>query len=72
MASAEERLSEVQGRLLGGYQLLQTLVGIRLRSVVDPESKRHLIWFSDVAAAMDLLSRRMTAEGPTDFAGYLE
>lgn len=73
MASApEERLSEVQRRLLGGYQLLQTLVGIRLRSVIDPESKRHLIWFSDVAAAMDLLSRRMTAEGPTDFAGYLE
>jgi two-component sensor histidine kinase len=71
-AAAEDRIGELQRRLLGGYQLLQTLVGIRLRSVTDPESKRHLTWLSDVAAAMELLSRRMTAEGPIDFVGYLE
>jgi two-component sensor histidine kinase len=71
-AIAEDRLVELQRRLLGGYQLLQTLVGIRLRSVVDPESVRHLAWLSDVTAAMELISRRMTAEGPLDFAGYLE
>jgi two-component sensor histidine kinase len=71
-AAAEDRLVELQRRLLGGYQLLQTLVGIRLRSVVDPESVRHLAWLSDVTAAMELISRRMTADGPLDFAGYLE
>lgn len=71
-AIAEDRLVELQRRLLGGYQLLQTLVGIRLRSVVDPESVRHLAWLSDVTAAMELISRRMTAEGPLDFAGYLD
>jgi len=71
-AIAEDRLVELQRRLLGGYQLLQTLVGIRLRSVVDPESVRHLAWLSDVTAAMELISRRMTAAGPLDFAGYLE
>lgn len=71
-AAAEDRIVELQRRLLGGYQLLQTLVGIRLRSVRDPESRRHLTWLSDVTAAMELLSRRMTADGPLDFAGYLD
>ncbi|MBB4083396.1 ATP-binding protein [Brevundimonas lenta] len=63
---------ELQRRLLGGYQLLQTLVGIRLRNVRDPESVRHLTWLSDVTAAMELISRRMTADGPVDFVAYLE
>lgn len=70
--AAEDQIVELQRRLLGGYQLLQTLVGIRLRSVADPESVRHLTWLSDVTAAMELISRRMTASGPLDFAGYLD
>lgn len=71
-AAAEDRIVELQRRLLGGYQLLQTLVGIRLRSVSDPQSVRHLTWLSDITAAMELISRRMTADGPLDFAGYLD
>lgn len=71
-AAAGEGIVELQRRLLGGYQLLQTLVGIRLRTVTDPESVRHLTWLSDIAAAVELISRRMSAEGPLDFAGYLE
>ena len=73
MATAgEDRIVELQQRLLGGYQLLQTLVGIRLRAVSDPDSRRHLTWLSDITAAMELISRRMTAEGPLDFAAYLD
>jgi two-component sensor histidine kinase len=71
-AAAGEGIVEIQQRLLGGYQLLQTLVGIRLRTVTDPASVRHLTWLSDVTAAIELISRRITAEGPLDFAGYLE
>lgn len=71
-AAAGEGIVELQRRLLGGYQLLQTLVGIRLRTVTDPDSVRHLTWLSDVTAAVELISRRVTAEGPLDFAGYLE
>lgn len=73
MATAEEdHIVELQRRLLGGYRLLQTLVGIRLRAVTDPDSIRHLTWLSDVTAAMELISRRMTSGGPLDFAGYLD
>ncbi|CAN5171661.1 hypothetical protein BH09PSE1_BH09PSE1_14000 [soil metagenome] len=70
-AEAEVRIAELQRRMLGGYQLLQALVGIRLRSVTDPESRRHLTWLSDVTAAMTLLNRRITEAGPIDFAAYL-
>lgn len=59
-------------RLLGGYDLLQTLVAIRLRSVSDPQSIRHLTWLTDIVAALSLLARRMSGSGPVDFNGYLE
>lgn len=71
-AAAGESVVELQRQLLGGYQLLQTLVGIRLRTVTDPASVRHLTWLSDITAAVELISRRVTVEGPLDFAGYLE
>src|SRR5690606_16479010 len=68
---AEPRIVELQRRMLGGYELLQALVGIRLRSVTDPDSRRHLTWLSDVTAAVTLLNRRITAAGPIDFSAYL-
>lgn len=70
-AEADIRIAELERRLTGGYQLLQALIGIRLRSVTDPESQRHLTWLSDVVAAIGLVQRRMTEAGPTDFASYL-
>ncbi len=71
-AEAEQRIAELERRVLGGYQLLQALVGIRLRSVQDPESRRHLTWLSDVVAAMGLINRRIIESGSVDFGGYLE
>lgn len=71
-AATDDHVVELQRRLLGGYQLLQTLVGIRLRNVRDPESIRHLTWLSDVTAAMELLSRRTSPGEPVDFVAYLE
>lgn len=71
-ADAEHRIAELERRVAGGYQLLQALVGIRLRSVRDPESRRHLIWLSDVVAAMGLINRRIGDSGSVDFTAYLE
>ncbi|MGZ9100321.1 MAG: sensor histidine kinase [Brevundimonas sp.] len=71
-ATTGDPIVELKRQVLGGYKLLQTLVGIRLRSVTDPESIRHLTWVSDVTAAMELISRRMSDGGPVDFAGYLD
>lgn len=71
-AEADLRIAELERRLLGGHQLLQALIGIRLRSVDDPESRRHLTWLSDVVAAMGLINRRLVGHGAVDFAAYLE
>lgn len=71
-ADAELRIAELERRVSGGYQLLQALVGVRLRSVEDPESRRHLTWLSDVVAAMGLINRRMVENGSIDFAAYLD
>ena len=71
-ATADTRIEDLKRRAVGGYQLIQALVGIRLRVVDDPESRRHLTWLSDVAAALTLMNRRVLDEGPVDFAGYLE
>lgn len=68
----ELRIAALERRLASGRQLLLALVGIRLRSVSDPESRRHLAWLSDVIAAMGLLDRRMSLDGPINFAAYLE
>lgn len=70
--SGEPRHEQLQQRLLGGYQLLQTLVGIRLRSVSDPACRRHLTWTSDMTAALELISRRMGPDGAVDFVAYLD
>jgi two-component sensor histidine kinase len=70
-AEAELRTGGPEQRT-SGYDLLQALVGIRLRSVSDPESQHHLTWLSDMVAAIALISRRMPANGPIDFAAYLD
>jgi len=63
-------LAELRHRLLNNFQLLQALIGIRLRSVEDPESRRHLAWLTDVIAALALLNRRL-GSGTSDFGAYL-
>jgi len=67
-ADAELGIAEIDPPLLSGYPLLQALVGIRLRSVGDSESRRHLTWLSDIVAAMGLISRRVVEGGSVDFA----
>lgn len=70
--TTEDATDELHRQALDGYQLLQTLVSIRMRSVSDPESRRHLAWLGDVVAGLDLLNRRMTASGTVDFLSYLD
>lgn len=51
-------------------RFLQTLVAIRLKTVGDPESRRHLGWISDMAAAIGLMSERHAQGDPFD--AYVE
>lgn len=71
-ADPEIRITEREARRIAGYDLLQALVGIRLRSVTDPESRRHLTWLSDIVAAMGLMTRRTLPGEDVDFAAYMD
>lgn len=71
-AEADFHEAELQRRMAGNTQLLQAIIGIRLRSVADPESRRHLTWLSDIVAALGLLNRRLSRDGEVDFAAYLQ
>jgi two-component sensor histidine kinase len=51
-------------------RFLQTLVAIRMRTVEDPECRRHLGWISDMAAAIGLMSERHAQGDPFD--AYVE
>lgn len=66
------RVAELQHRVLGNFQLLHALIAIRLRSVTDPESRRHLTWLNDIVAALGLLNRRLGEGRMDDFGAYLE
>ena len=67
----ELRVAELEHRLEAGFALLQVIVGIRLRSVSDPESRRHLTWLSDVTAALGLLHQRLRQHDTLAFGDYL-
>lgn len=67
----QARPEDADARLVGVLRLLNALIGIRLRSVSDPESRRHLIWLNDIIAAVGLLSQRLAAGRLTDFSAYL-
>ena len=64
-------LGELKHRLANSFQLLQAVIRIRLRSAVDPESRRHLSWLLDVVTALGMLQQRIGLTGPTDFGAYL-
>jgi len=64
-------ISELRHRLANSFQLLQAVIHIRLRTAVDPDSRRHLSWLLDVVTALSMLQQRIGFKGPTDFGAYL-
>lgn len=59
-------------RLVGALKLLNVLIGIRLRSVTDPESRRHLVWLNDIISALGLWNSRIATDRDVDVDGYLD
>lgn len=64
-------IAELRHRLANSFQLLQAVIQIRLRSAVDPESRRHMAWLLDVVTALSMLQQRAGMTGTTDFGAYL-
>lgn len=65
------RLSELRHRLANCFQLISSLIRLRLNRVADPEGRKHLGWLLDVVTALGLLQERLSSPSAGTFDQYL-
>jgi two-component sensor histidine kinase len=70
-SESDLRLAELRHRLANSFQLVSSLVRIRLNRVSDPEARRQLAWVLDVVTALSLLQRRLAENRDNAFSSYL-
>ena len=68
----ESETSETRHRLANVFQLLSTLMRMRIQRAEDDETRRQLTWMLDAVAALGLLNRRAGGAVPGDFAAFLD
>jgi two-component sensor histidine kinase len=71
IAAREAAVAELRGRLADSFQLVQSLIRLRLRRTDAPESRADLSWLLDIVTALGLLQQRLASADPGAFAGYL-
>jgi two-component sensor histidine kinase len=70
-SESDLRLAELRHRLANSFQLVSSLVSIRLKRVSDPEARRQLAWILDIVTALSLLQRRLAENQHSAFSSYL-
>jgi two-component sensor histidine kinase len=63
--------AEARHRMANTFQLISTLMRMRIQRAEDEETRRQLTWMLDAVAALGLLSRRGPGNHPGDFAAVL-
>lgn len=67
----EAARNELRHRLADSFQLVTSLIRLRLRRADSPESRGDLSWLLDVVTALGLLQQRLASADPGAFAAYL-
>lgn len=62
---------ELRDRLADSFQLVTSLIRLRLRRSETPESRADLSWLLDIVTALGLLQQRLASADPGAFAAYL-
>jgi two-component sensor histidine kinase len=70
-SESDLRLAEVRHRLANSFQLVSSLVQLRLKRTSDPEGRRQLAWVLDVVTALSLRQRRLAENQDLIFSSYL-
>lgn len=65
------RLAELRHRLANSFQLISSLIRLRLNQATDPEGRRHLSWLLDVVTALGLLQERLAGSYGGNFEHYV-
>ena len=63
--------AELRHRLADSFQLVTSLIRLRLRRTDTPESRADLSWLLDIVTALGLLEQRLATADTGAFAGYL-
>ena len=70
--SQEQAISaELRGRLAASFELVNSLIRLRLRRAETPESRADLSWLLDIVTALGMLQGRLASADPGAFAAYL-
>ena len=64
--------AEARHRMANTFQLISTLMRMRIQRAEDEETRRQLTWMLDAVAALGLLNRRGPGNHPGDFAAVLQ
>lgn len=67
----EAARAELRHRLADSFQLVTSLIRLRLRRTESPESRDDLSWLLDIVTALGLLQQRLASADPGAFAAYL-
>ena len=63
--------NELRHRLADSFQLVTSLIRLRLQRTESPESRDDLSWLLDIVTALGLLQQRLTTADNGAFAAYL-
>lgn len=66
------RIAEMRHRFANSVQLMTSLGRQRLRSISDPECRRHLSWMIDLVATLGLLEYKVSSPENVSFGSYLK
>jgi two-component sensor histidine kinase len=67
----EASRAELRHRLADSFELVTSLIRLRLRRTEAPQSREDLAWLLDIVTALGLLQQRLASADPGAFAGYL-
>jgi two-component sensor histidine kinase len=64
--------AELRHRITNSFQLINSLIAVRLRGLEDGPARRHLTWLSDAVMVLGLLQQHLIASHTSTFADWLK
>jgi two-component sensor histidine kinase len=64
--------AELRHRIANSFQLINSLIAVRLRGLEDGVARRHLTWLADAVMVLGLLQQHLSAPHGSAFADWLK
>lgn len=64
--------AELRHRIINSFQLINSLIAVRLKGLEDGAARRHLTWVADAVMVLGLLQQHLSAPQASSFADWLK